>query len=75
LPDRRDTLRRRDAPAGLSAYPPAAAKKSISRSFDAFRLVVMHPVRRVGEVLHAVEVGYVVPVRFGELLHKEAAGV
>jgi mannitol 2-dehydrogenase len=32
---------------------------------DAFRLVVMHPVRRVGQALHAVEVGYVVVVGLG----------
>src|SRR6478672_13672312 len=33
---------------------------------DAFRLVVMHPVRGVGQALHAVEVGYVVAVGLGE---------
>src|SRR6266404_298785 len=33
---------------------------------DAFSLVVMHPVRRVGWALHAVEVGYVVTVGLGE---------
>src|SRR5439155_22964125 len=34
---------------------------------DAFGLVVMHPVRRVGQALHAVEVGYVVAVGLGEV--------
>ena len=33
---------------------------------DAFSLVVMHPVRRVGQALHAVEVGYVIAVGLGE---------
>src|SRR5205823_9643667 len=33
---------------------------------DAFSLVVMHPVRRVGQALHAVEVGYVVAVGLGQ---------
>src|SRR4051795_1702396 len=33
---------------------------------DAFRLVVMDPVRRVGQALDAVEVGYVVAVGLGE---------
>ena len=32
---------------------------------DALRLVVMHPVRRVGQALDAVEVGYVVVVGLG----------
>ena len=34
---------------------------------DAFGLVVMHPVGRVGEALHAVEVGHVFAVRLGEV--------
>jgi hypothetical protein len=38
-----------------STYPTAAGKKSISRLVDAFSLVVMHPVRRVGQALDAVE--------------------
>ena len=33
---------------------------------DAFSLVVMHPMRRVGQALHAVEVGHVVAVGLGE---------
>jgi len=32
---------------------------------DAFTLVVMHPVRRVGQALDAVEVGYVIVVGLG----------
>jgi hypothetical protein len=32
---------------------------------DAFSLVVMDPVRRVGQALDAVEVGYVVTVGLG----------
>jgi hypothetical protein len=32
---------------------------------DALRLVVMHPVRGVGQALDAVEVEYVVVVRLG----------
>jgi hypothetical protein len=34
---------------------------------DALGLVVMHPVRRVGQALHAVEVGHVVAVGLGEV--------
>jgi hypothetical protein len=33
---------------------------------DALRLVVMDPVRRVGEALDAVEVGYVIVFGLGE---------
>jgi hypothetical protein len=33
---------------------------------DAFTLVVMHPVRRVGQALDAIEVGYVTVVGFRE---------
>jgi hypothetical protein len=34
---------------------------------DAFGLVVMHPVRRVGQALHAVEVGYIIALGLGEV--------
>src|SRR5919201_1921347 len=34
---------------------------------DAFGLVVMHPVRRVGQALHAVEVGHIVALGLGEV--------
>jgi hypothetical protein len=34
---------------------------------DAFGLVVMHPVRRIGQAFHAVEVGYVIGLGFCEV--------
>jgi hypothetical protein len=34
---------------------------------DAFGLVVVHPMRRVGQAFHAVEVGDIFMVGFGEL--------
>jgi hypothetical protein len=40
---------------------------------DAFSLVVMDPVRRVGQALDAVEVGRVVVVGPGELQAEEAS--
>ena len=43
------------------------AKNSISSSLTRSRLVVMHPVRRVGQALHAVEVGHVVAAGLGEV--------
>src|SRR4029453_13322939 len=56
--------RRSGTRVGPLAY--AAAKKSMS-SWYAFSLVVMHPVRRVGEALQPVEVGHVVGVGLGEV--------
>src|SRR4026207_1108809 len=34
---------------------------------DAFRLVVVHPVRRIGQALHALEVWHVVAFGLGEV--------
>jgi hypothetical protein len=44
----------------------AGAKKSMSSSLTCFGLVVVDPVRGVGQALDAVEVGHVVVVGLGE---------
>ena len=44
----------------------AGAKKSIEQLVDALGLVVMDPVRGVGQALDAVEVGHVVVVGLGQ---------
>src|SRR5437764_3722701 len=38
---------------------------------DARRLVVMHPMRRVGQALDAIQVGYVVAVGLGQVFAEE----
>src|SRR5262249_19176590 len=64
----------RGAPAALSnvslrgALPRLTATEEVDEQpVGAFGLVVMHPVRRVGETLDAVEVGYVVVFRLGQV--------
>jgi hypothetical protein len=45
--------------------PTRGAEEVDKQLVDAFTLVVMHPVRRVGQALDAVEVGYVSVVGLG----------
>src|SRR6476619_8580409 len=50
-------------PSGPSSYRLCRGAEEVDKQFvDAFSLVVMHPVRCVGQALDAVEVGYVVAV-------------
>ena len=45
----------------------AQLKKSISKIGDALGLVLVHPVRRLRQAHHALEVGHVDALRLGEL--------
>ena len=52
--------------AGASPLAPTRGGEEVDKQLvDAFTLVVMHPVRRVGQALDAVEVGYVIVVGLG----------
>ncbi len=57
----------RSADVGASGMLISFGKEIDEQLVNALMLVVMHPMRRVGQALDAVEVGYVIVLGLGEL--------